>query len=159
MNPSSGQEQGILGAARRALLDAVLDRIIPAREALPGAGGLGAGSSLESAMRASVPLRRLLIDGLVEIDLESERTAGTAFVHLDADRQDAVLVAIEAAHPQFFTTLVDYTYRGYYTDPRVYAAIGYDGEPPQPHGHTLPAFDVALLDLQKKRAPFWRGIR
>ena len=61
-----------------------------------------------------------------------------------------MLRAVEAAQPRMLATLVDYTYRGYYTQPAQRA------RPPQPIGYELPPFDPSLLDQQRQRAPFWR---
>jgi len=134
----------------------VLNRIVPARADLPGAGDLGVGQAIEGTMAESVPLRRLFLDGLTEIDLASLRLTGRALPELDEAAQVRVLETVEAARPALFAALVDHTYRGYYTLPAVHAAIGYDSRPPQPLGHELPAFDLALLDRQRERTPFWR---
>ena len=63
-----------------------------------------------------------------------------------------------ASAQAFFAALIEHTYRGYYTDPRVYTAIGYTHRPPQPLGHELPLFDPSLLEKQRQRAPFWRRV-
>ena len=146
----------VFDAEQRALLTAVLNRIIPGRDTLPGAGDLGAGQSIEQTLVTAFDLRRLFFDGLMEITLESARTSNVAFQDLDADLQDALLSHVEELRPAFFTALVDHTYRGYYVLRRVHEAIGWDGQPPQPRGHLLAPFDPALLAIQRKRPPFWR---
>ncbi len=144
---------GVLDETQRALLTSVLNRLVPARENLRGAGDLDVGDSIEASMAGSPRLRRLLLDGLVEITIASE---GQPFVDLDPAAQTRVLETVEQEHPAFFVALVDHTYRGYYTMPAVHAAIGYESRPPQPRGYRLPPFDPALLDQQRTRAPFWR---
>src|SRR5438445_31893 len=146
----------ILDDAQRALLTSVLNRLVPARTDLPGAGDLDVGASIESAMAGSAPLRRLLLDGLVEIAVTCERQHHSTFVESATATQTQVLKEIENTHPTFFDTLVGYTYRGYYTLPAVHQAIGHDSRPPQPQGHRLPPFDPALLTQQRERLPFWR---
>jgi hypothetical protein len=150
----------ILSGDERALLTAVLNGIIPPGDGKPGAGEIGVAATIERTMAASAPLRRLFRDGLIAIDVASAREHSngtqTGFAGLDAGAQLAVLRAIEQDLPTFFAALVDHTYRGYYTDPQVYAAIEYDHRPPQPLGHYLPPFDPALLERQRTRAPFWR---
>jgi hypothetical protein len=104
-------------------------------------------------------LRRLFIEGLLAIEIAGARLAGDTgrrFDDLDAERQDAVLEAVEQSWPAFFAALVTHAYRGYYTRPEVHGAIGWESRPPQPLGHQLPAFDPALLAIQRRRAPFWR---
>ena len=146
----------ILDETQRALLSSVLNRLVPARKDLPGAGDLDVGASIESSMAGSAWLRRLLLDGLVEITISSERHHRVPFVELDPASQTHVLEEIENTHPVFFAALVGHTYRGYYTLPAVHRTIGHDSRPPQPRGHRLPPFDLALLDRQRVRVPFWR---
>jgi len=146
----------VLDETQRALLTSVLNRLVPAREDLPGAGDLDVGASIEQSMADSARLRRLLLDGLAEIVIFSQRRHGAPFVELDAPRQTEVLEEIEQERPVFFVALVEHTYRGYYTLPAVHAAIGHDSRPPQPLGHRLPPFDPTLLAQQRERLPFWR---
>ncbi len=147
---------GVLDETQRALLASVLNRLVPARENLPGAGDLDVGASIEASMAGSARLRRLLLDGLVDIALTCERRHHATFVESAEAIQTEVLTETENAHPAFFVALVEHTYRGYYTLPAVHAAIGYESRPPQPRGYRLPPFDPALLDQQRARQPFWR---
>lgn len=147
----------VLSEAERALLAAALDRIIPAEGDFPGAGALGVAAPIERTMAISRALRRLFLEGFVQIALASGRHARDGeFVTLDADEKDDVLRAVEQSHPAFFEALVEHAYRGYYADPRVHRVIGWESRPPQPLGHELPRFDEALLTRQRVRAPFWR---
>ena len=146
----------VLNGEQEALLGAVLNRIIPEADGMPGAGDLGIIATIDHTLASYPTLRRLFCDGLVEIEVESARQAQSGFIGLDGDRQDAVLRTVERAFPAFFAALVDHTYRGYYTHPHVYQAIGYTHRPPQPLGHDLPLFDPAMLEKQRQRAPFWR---
>ena len=139
----------MLDDGQRSLLCAVLNRLIPPRGDLPGAGDLGAGERIERTLAESQKLRRLFLDGLMAIQVSA------SFLELDEPAQTAQLQRVEQAHPQFFAALVDHAYRGYYTLPRVQQALGWL-RPPQPLGHTLPPFDPELLSIQRTRAPFWR---
>jgi hypothetical protein len=152
---SSVPASAFLSDEQRALLAAVLDCIVPPHGDLPGAGSLEIGLVVEGTLAGSVAGRRLLSDGLSAIALYAGRL-GIAFAQLEPEAQETALRVIEARHPRFFTTLVDYTYRGYYTHPRVQAALGFLGAPVQPAGFVLPVFDAALLARQRERAPFWR---
>jgi hypothetical protein len=153
--PPSPSAPSVLDESHRALLKSVLNRLIPPRDDLPGAGDLDVGDSIERAMAGSPRLCRLLLDGLTEIAIAS---GGQPFVKLGGPRQIEVLEAVERNHPACFVALVEHAYRGYYTLPAVHAAIGHEGRPPQPLGHTLPPFDPALLDRQRVRLPFWRRV-
>jgi hypothetical protein len=146
-----------LDAGQRALLAAALDRLVPPNGDLPGAGRLGVAETIERALAASAPLRRLFLDGLVEVELAA---GGEGFGALGGDGQDAVLRRTEVEHPAFFAALLSHAYRGYYTDPRVLRALegatGYPARPPQPLGHAIEPWDEGLLARQRDRAPFWR---
>ncbi|MCC6626191.1 MAG: gluconate 2-dehydrogenase subunit 3 family protein [Chloroflexi bacterium] len=156
MAHASSPPATILSDDQRALLAAVLNCLVPAHAGTPGAGDLGVGVLVEQTLASTPAGRRLLTDGLTAIALISGRLTRNDFAALDADAQETVLRAVEAAQPRTLATLVDYTYRGYYTHPRVQAALDFSGAPAQPGGHALPVFDPALLARQRERAPFWR---
>jgi hypothetical protein len=138
------------------LLRAVLNRIVPARADLPGAGDLDAGATIERTLATSPRLRRLILEGLQRIVLLSQSRARASFEALDAATQTRVLEEAEERWPGFFVALVEHAYRGYYTLPAVQAALGFETRPPRPLGHDLPPFDPALLERQRQRSPFWR---
>jgi hypothetical protein len=147
----------VLDESRRVLLAAVLDWIIPPNGQLPAAGALGVGAVIERTLAGSAPLRRLMLDGLTEIDV----AAGSAgFAALDAAARVPLLRAVETSHPAFFAALVSHAYRGYYTNPVVLQflerATGYPARPPQPLGQAIEPWDEGLLARQRQRAPFWR---
>ncbi len=141
---------------QRELLRAVLDTVVPPHGTLPGAGALGVGDMIDGTLALEPALRRLILDGLRDIDVTSARATDRAFSALDPAGRERVLRSVEKARPVFFAALVEHTYRGYYTHPDVHAAIGYATRPPQPLGHVLAPFREELLTLQNKRAPFWR---
>ena len=143
----------ILTDTERAILAVVANRIVPAHDALPGAGDLGVPASIELTLAQAPTLRRAFLDGLRAIDFAGGEPG---FVARVAAEQDAFLQAVETTHPAFFALLVEHTYRGYYALPLVQRALGLSGEPPQPRGYQLPPFDPALLTIQRQRAPFWR---
>ena len=143
----------VLSDEQRRLLVAVLDRIVPPNGDVPGAGALGVGESIERTLAGSAPLRRLVLEGLVEIEI-ALGPAGLAAL------DEALLRAVEAAHPAFFAALVNHAYRGYYTHPTVLQHLerttGYPARPPQPLGHAIEPWDEGLLAKQRERKPFWR---
>ena len=149
----------VLDDPQLALLAAALNRIVPPEGAHPGAGDLGVAATIHRTIAASPALLRLFCEGIAAIDIEAAGLGGgAAFVDLSGGEQDRALRAVEEAHPGFFGALVDHTYRGYYTHPRVYRAIGYDHRPPQPLGYELPLFNPAMLAKQRGRKPFWRQV-
>src|SRR4051794_8340374 len=154
--PASVATPTVLSEEQRQLLATVLDRIVPPRDDLPGAGGLGVDAAIDRTLALTPKLRRLLLDGRSEIARAAEHTAGADFLSLEAGAQEGVLRRVEAAEPAFFAALVEHTYRGYYILPEVHTAIGYMERPPQPLGHELAPFRDELLQLQVRRTPFWR---
>jgi hypothetical protein len=144
----------MLDREQRELLRLVLNRIVPAKPDLPGAGDLGVGDRIERTLTVDIRLRRLFLDGLAAIATATPEP----FARLEAAQQTAVLHGVEQQAPAFFAALVDHTYRGYYTQARVLTAIGLEPRPPQPLGHRLPPFDPELLRQQRERAPFWRPV-
>ena len=144
----------VLSTSQTALLTAVLDTLIPPRADVPGAGELGLAGKVDAELAGAPGVRRAYLDGLLAIEAAGERPFGD----LDIAEREAALRAVEAAHPAFFTALVEHAYRFYYTDPRVQRVVGPTAGPPQPLGHELPAFDERLLTIQRKREPFWRRV-
>lgn len=149
-------ENTFFAPEQAALLKAILNRIIPPGGAMPGAGDLGAGETIESVVSGSPAARRLFLDGLAEVQQIAWRTTDQEFVALGASEQDSVLKVVETARSDFFAQLVHQAYRAYYVHPTVVRALGLDPRPPQPLGHSLPAFDPTLLDRVRARGPIYR---
>src|SRR5947207_1282114 len=99
--PYAASTPPILSDEQRQLLTAVLDRIVPARDGLAGAGGLGVGGTIERTLALTPGLRRLFLEGLAEIAVTSVRQTDRNFLSLDAATQESVLRAVEAAVPAF----------------------------------------------------------
>ena len=128
-------------------LDSILNTLLPGDADWPSAASLG----LAAAVRGDCD------------DAALAAIAGAlpaSFAGGDAEAREGALRAIEAAQPAAFERLVAAAYLAYYTEPRVRVVIerltGYAARPPQPLGYELEPFDEALLERQKRRAPFWR---
>jgi len=143
-------------AAQRELLVSVLNRIVPAAGAFPGAGDLGVASYLDRVVGQSTALRRLFAQGLVQITLMSQTQYAQPFTMLSQEQRDAVLRQVETTAPEFFEVLVTHTYSGYYSHPTIVRLLGMEGRPPQPRGHHLEPLDLSLLDNIKQRQPIYR---
>lgn len=135
-----------------ALVAAILDRLLPPHEDLPGAGAMG----LAPAVATEAARYPVLGDALSTVltGLPGD------FSGLDGQAQDEALRALEAAQPEAFAGLVNLAYNAYYTDGRVLRLIerrtGYEARPPQPLGYELAPFDESVLAQVRQRAPFWR---
>ena len=148
----------VFSPAQRSLLTGVIDRIIPPKDNMPGAGNLGIAAFIEGAAAATTDLTRLFNDGLAQIAVASGQDSSQGFESLSDTAKDDLLRDIEAANPVFFEQLVRQTYNGYYTNPEVFELIGYEiPKPAQPGAHPE-LLDVSLLDQQRNREPFWRKV-
>lgn len=151
-------EKKVFTQGQRDLLGQVLDRIVPAGFDLPGAGELGAVEFIEGAVGASPELTRLFNNGLKQVAIASQQGHSGDFADLDDDRKDEVLRGVESAEPDFFAELVRQTYIGYYSAPRVVAALGLEARPPQPLGFELEPGDLGPLENVRKRGPIYREV-
>ena len=152
----STESSVFFAAAQRELLVSVLNRIVPAAGAFPGAGDLGVASYLDRVVGQSTALRRLFAQGLVQITLMSQAQYAQPFTMLSQEQRDAVLRQVETTAPEFFEVLVTHTYSGYYSHPTIVRLLGMEGRPPQPRGHHLEPLDLSLLDNIKQRQPIYR---
>ena len=140
------------------MLAAVLNRIKPANDQMPAAGDLGIGSFIESVAVGNTNLIRLFNEGLTEIAVAAGQNPTQSFKSLSNAAKDELLKTVEADYPAFFDQLVLQTYNGYYTNPEVFKAIGYE-LPKNPEPGALPELlDESLLDQQRQRKPFWKKV-
>ncbi len=142
----------ILSDAQRGLLGAALNRIVPPAGEFPGAGDLGIASFVESVAAGSTGKRRLLMEGLVRIELAASERGGSFAALAEADQTDA-LRAVQASSPEFFQELVTQTYRGYYTNETVCGVLGY--RPPNRADYDPLPFDESLLEPVRQRGQVW----
>ena len=142
----------ILSSEQRALMAAVLNRIVPAQNEMPGAGDLGIAGFVESVAGGSPQTRRRLLEGLVQIELAAAER-GAEFAALSAEAQTDALRAVESSAPEFFQYLVTQTYRGYYTNETVTELLSYRA-PNREDYDPLP-FDESLLEPVRERGQIW----
>ena len=146
-----------LSAEQRALLNAILDRLIPAEGHMPGAGQAGTAEHLDAIAGGSPRLARLFSAGLRSIESAAARR-GASFVEMTADQQDEILRSVESNKSAFFETLLMHTYNGYYSNPQVIEALGLEPRPPQPRGHTVEFGDFGTLDAVVARGTAYREV-
>ena len=148
----------VFSPAQRELLDAVLDRIIPAQESRPGAGSLGIGDFVESVAVGEPGLTRMFVQGLASIEIAAAERGPDGFASLSNEAKDDALRAVETSNGDFFNQLVLQVYNGYYTNLTVFDAIGYSLSLPPESGAKLELLDEALLEAQRQRPPFWTRV-
>jgi hypothetical protein len=138
------------------MLMAVLNRLIPPGGDFPGAGDLDLLDHLDRVACASPRARRLFVEGVRQIALESEGRHGNPFEGLAAAEQDAVLRHVETGQRTFFKALVSEVYQAYYSHPAIITLLGLEARPPQPLGHALPPFDAAIIRSTGERRALYR---
>lgn len=142
---------------QRLLLNAVLNRVIPAEGGLPGAGDLGLAHFVENTAAKNPGMVSLFNRGLRLIEIAGAGGNGAQFGKLSAKEQEESLKSVESSDPEFFQELVRHTYNGYYTNPRVFEALGHSPRVTA-SGETLELLDESLLEKQRQRAPFWTKV-
>jgi hypothetical protein len=140
----------------RRLLRAVFDRLIPPVDRLPGAGAMGVLDDVERIAAGHARYGRSLAQCLKALSRDASGEAAGSFLALDEEGQDAVVRGVEASDPLEFAVVLEAVYIAYYARPEVHKRIGWRTGPLQPAGFPLPPFDEAMLDIVRKRKPFWR---
>ncbi|MGE0580346.1 hypothetical protein [Reyranella sp.] len=147
----SQAETRALAGTERTALSALMDRLVPPIDDLPGAGTMGLLADVEAMAGRHAPYRRAL--------LHIAGTLGTAaFSGLDGAAQDAAIEQFETAEPAIFEAVRAMVYLAYYGNERVHRRIGWCGGPLQPRGFDLPPFDEAALATARKRPRLWRQV-
>jgi len=143
-------------ADEKALLNGLLDEIIPASEdgRIPSAGSLGVEDFITNKAREVPGLADLLKRGLRTAQALLKPKGDTFEALPPADRL-ALAKILERREPDFFTALTRYIYMGYYTDPTVPPHFGLSAKPPHPYGYEVPDEGpeelTALVEPVKKR--------
>lgn len=141
--------------AKRPLLAAVLDTLVPAGEGFPESGALAldhvlaiAGASAEAGSR--------LTRALDAIE-EAMRVGGAPdFAGSSAAEREDLLRRVERSHPDAFEALVRHTYDGFYTHPATIARLGLEPGPVQPRGHRIEPAPLPDLARVAARGPIFR---
>ncbi len=144
----------LLGA-KRSLLVAVLDTLVPAGESFPESGALALDHVLAIA-DASAPTGALLSRALDDIDAAAPGDGAVSFERLSVAERENVLRRVESSDPQAFEALVRHAYDGFYSHPATIARLGLEPGPVQPRGHRIEP--AALPDLTRVagRGPTYR---
>jgi hypothetical protein len=113
-----------LTPAQATMVSAIADRIIP-RTDTPGAADVGVPAFIDLLYGQFMTdaERKLLSDGLAEVEAAAKSAQGATFATLSADRQDAVLRGIakaeEGRDQGFFRLIRSATVLGYFTSEQV----------------------------------------
>lgn len=115
-----------LTASEADLLDAVVDRLIPADALGPGARDARVVHYIDRALGGALAAsRQTYAAGLASLDRYSQSLRGTHFLELSNSDKDSVLIDVEAGSAtgfaggsaQFFRTVLTHTRQGMFGDP------------------------------------------
>jgi hypothetical protein len=139
-------------SAERALLDGLLDVILPAtgdagpKRNLPAGSTLSVADFLATRIVDTAGLGELLRDGLRAAAALVGKRGAANFGALSTDDRVALAGQLEKNEPVIFRALVRHAYMGYYTHPSIPPQHGLPNRPPQPLGHEVPRDEAATLD-------------
>ena len=140
--------------ARRELLRAVLDTLLPAGDGFPTAGAVAL-DHVRAMADAHAELAAALGRVLSAVD---DAADAATFAALDADARETLLRGVEARQPDDFGALVRQTYFGYYGHPTVVARLGLEPGPVHPRGHRLEVLEMPDLAHIIARGPVYRAV-
>jgi hypothetical protein len=107
---------------QRQILEAFIDRLIPADEIGPGAVECGVADYIDRCLAGfNAAEKPQFLEGLAALDLHALRTEHIAFASLPTDRRDAVLTAVDNNQvpglKDFFNRVRRLTLEGMFSDP------------------------------------------
>ena len=147
----------VLTASQAGILTSILDRIIPEAGKMPSAGSLGITAFFDKVLDVAPYQRKFILGGITQLEILSWRQHEASFMDLSDADKDALLSEMEKDEKEFFSLLVRVTYNGYYTDAKVFAAMGW--ELPDESGYEVPVFDENVLDQVRQRGPIFVDIK
>lgn len=144
-------------AAERAALDVLMDRLIPASPdgRMPAARTLGLYDNV-ATMRATD--RKLLGEGLAELDRRATAAHGVPFARLDAGKAQGIVDAVRKEGLAFVQTFVTQTVGRYVSHPAVMPLLGLEARPLWPTGNVVAEGDWTLLDAVRRREKIYRKV-
>jgi len=140
------------------LLTGLLDAILPESPngRLPGAGALGLADHVARMVEKTPMLRPVVAYGLSTLADLARRRAPGGWDALSREERTAVVEQLTAEDQFFLPAFLFLAYSGYYTDPRVVAALGLEARPPHPAGYAMEPDDLSILDPVRRRGRMYR---
>ena len=134
------------------LLQSILDLLIPPIENLAGAGGL----NLEDELHR-MSTEHSKYTGVIDRSIDTI-TSILASTGLNSQVTSEVIQQFESSDPELFELLLEIVYTAYYSDTRVHERIGWKSGALQPDGHPMPPWNESILEIVRKREPFWTRV-
>lgn len=121
-------------ADERALIDALLNQLVPSRDdgSIPAAGAVGVGAFIARALNEDQTLQSPFAKGLARAN------------EIGAGSEDSV-TRIEIEQPEFFKLLQRLAYMGYYSRPDIRGLLGLSAKPVHPDGYDVPIEPEELM--------------
>ena len=153
----TGESADPMNSGQRAILDAVLDMIVPpsADGRMPGAAQVGVPAWLIAEASDALPRLREELD---EIDRRARERFAGGFAALSADQRQSLLDEIRSRDPSFMSRLALETVTCYYLHDRVLEGLGMEARPPAPKGYQVVQGDLSLLAPVRARGKIWRDV-
>ena len=134
------------------LMQSMLNLLIPPVENLAGAGGL---NLEEELLRMSTEHSKYT--GVIDRSIDAI-TSLLGSSGLNSQVTSEVIQQFESSDPRLFELLLEIVYTAYYSHTRVHERIGWKSGALQPDGHSMPPWDESILDIVRKREPFWTRV-
>ena len=143
-------------------LEAFVDRLIPTDDLGPGALAAGAQIYIDRVLAGpNSGEKATFVAGLQAVDAYAQRTQGAAFAELTAEKQDAVLTAMDTGNAVelrgFFSRVRRLTLEGMFSDPYYGGNHAFAGWDLIRYPGPRPAVDAEMQRMDKSPAPYRRG--
>ncbi len=152
----------LLFSSDRALIDVILDQLIPANpdKGIPAAGGLGIADYLGD-VAARDPAVAKALETLFTGARDWLSGSGQSLEALALADQTALVSWLQQTHADHFEVLLSNTYMGYYSRPDTRELLGLSALPTQPNGYAVPLESreeiSALTRTVRERGPCYRS--
>ena len=149
--------ESVLTAAQRAIVDAVLNLIVPpsADGRLPGAAEVGVPAFLVAEAADALPA---LCEELDELERRARARFARGFAALEARERGSLLGETRAQAPAFMSRLAMETLACYYQHDRVLEGLGLEARAPYPKGYEVVPGDLSLLAPVRARGKIYRDV-
>jgi hypothetical protein len=143
---------------KHTLLRAVIDEIIPAGKGMPAASEAGVSRYLEGVADQDPDFRKALDQSLRTLEELSQSRLHKKFLWLATPERVLILQYMEKLRPESFSFLRDYTYEGYYTQPKIWSLMGYQFKPTNGAAPHMKPFDESVLDRVRNKPKYYREV-
>ena len=123
---------------------------------MPSASTVGVVEYITALTTQNPSIRKTLFLNLNQLQILSQTKFKASFPRLTPKQRVSVLQLMEQQQLASFSSLRDYTYEGYYTQPKVWKLMGYDFKPTNGGAPRMKPFDEAALAQVRKKPKYYR---